>query len=907
MKKITYLLLLILSSFFAEAQTSVTVKGMVKDTTNLSVIGAAVKLSTTTDTILTSTNVDGSFVFNNIKSRAFTLTITGLGYQTFKKSYLINPNVNTQTIGAITLQNDSKMLNEVVINGTPEVTVKEDTLQYRADMYKLKENALAEDLLKKLPGVEVDKDGNVTAQGKAVTKIRINGKDFFGGDVKTATQQLPADVIKNVQVIDDYGDQANITGVKNGDADRILNFTIREDKNKGFLTRGVIGGGDSDRYQGSVFSASFNNDRQLALLANFNNVNANVFNLTNTGGGGRRRGNYNPDDRDGLTNVNSIGFNYRDSWGKKITAYGSYSFSNRDNTTNNKSLQQLLAEDATFKNNTFSDANSTSNGHRFDLNIEYKIDTLNYLKIAPKFSYSNNNGNNITNFDITTDNSSSTGTSKELTDYTRPNFGTEILYNHRFGAKARNLSFNADLNSNSTNQNQDYLYQAKNTLNGQIDDYQKQLIFGDNKSNNVELTATYQEPLTQTKNLEFNYTYGFARADNNRRVESTSVNGGSPTLDPTQSNDYRFDYITNRFGLNYRVNEKKYNYSLGFSAQPSVLTSNAGVPDRKETNLFPTARFSYKFSKTRELSFRYNGRSNQPDYSQLQPITDKSNKNLFVTGNPELGAEFTNDISLRYANFDFATSNVLFARISYSSTKNKIVTNTINSPNAADPSVLRENRYLNTDGYYNLNGFYAFSKPFQEKKYVLRFRGSAIYNNNISFVDNAKNTGKNIVLSQRVGMEINPVAWFEFTPEATYTYNKNDNTLNLRANSEVNSVGFNVDTKIYFLKTWIFGSALDKTYNSGYSSINSNPFIINSYLEKQFLKGKKASFKLQAFDILDQSTSLSYIATGSSTTLSESNRLSRYFMLSFTFNFSKFAGNSTMPENMDGGSRYRRH
>lgn len=904
MKKIIFLSFLVLCTYFAKAQNAVTVKGTVQDSTGLSVIGAAVKLKTATDSVLTSSNIDGSFVFNNIKSNEFTLTITGLGYQTYKKVFALKPNVTKETLSPIVLKNDNKLLNEVVINGTPDVTVKEDTLQYRADAYKLKENALAEDLLKKLPGVEVDKDGNVTAQGKAITKIRINGKDFFGGDVKTATQQLPADVIKNVQVIEDYGDQANITGVKEGDADKILNFTIREDKNKGFLTRGIVGGGDNERYQGSVFTAAFNNNRQLAVLANFNNTNANVFNLTNSGGGGRRGG-YNSGNRDGLTNVNAIGFNYRDNWGDKITAYGSYSFSNNQNTTNGSSLQQILAQEETFYNNSFNDANSVSNGHRFDFNFEYKIDTLNYLKIEPRFSYNNNNGNTFTDFEIKNAETTKKGSSNDLTDYTRPNYGLEMLYNHRFGAKARNLTFETELNTSSTNQNQNYLYQSSSTLNGQIDDYQKQLIFGDNKNNNVEFQVSYQEPLTKTKNLEFNYTYGFSRADNNRRVESTKTDGGTPIFDPLQSNQYQFDYITNRFGLNYRVNELKYNYSLGFSAQPSVLKSNAGVPDRNVTNLFPTARFSYKFSKTKELSFRYDGRSNQPDYSQLQPITDRSNKNFYVTGNPNLSPEFTSNIRLRYANFDFATSNVLFANISYSATQDKIVTNTINSPDPNDPSVLRENRYLNADGYYNLNAFYSFSKPFQEKKYVLRFRGSAIYNNNISFVDNEKNTGKNTIFSQRVGLQFTPGEWLEFTPEATYTYNKNNNTLNTRANTEVNSLGFNVDTKIYFLKTWIFGGKLDKTFNNGYSTISSNPLIIDSYIEKQFLKGKKASFKLQAFDVLNQSTSLSYVATGNTTTLSESNRLARYFMLSFTFNFSKFAGNSTMPEDIGGGYRRR--
>lgn len=910
MKKLILLFFLTTSFFSLKAQTNMQVSGVVKDTTNLTVIGASVQLATAKDTILTSTNIDGVFIFSNVKSAQFSITIKGLGYQTVKNNYNFSPSSTKESLAPFVLKNDAKMLNEVVVNGTPDVTVKEDTLQYRADAYKLKENALAEDLLKKLPGIEVDKDGNVTAQGKAITKIRINGKDFFGGDVKTATQQLPASVLRSVQVIDDYGDQANITGVKDGDPDKILNFTIREDKNKGYLARGIVGGGNESRYQASVFAASFNNTQQIALLANLNNTNANIFNLTSgsaSGGNSRRRGGGNTANSDGLTNVNSIGLNYKDEWSKKITTYGSYSFTNKDNATISSTLQQILAQNNTFNNNNFNTANTLSNNHRFNFNFEYKIDTLNYLKITPNVNFSNNDGDSFNVFDITTQRTTSKGTSSNLTNFSNPNYGAEILYNHRFGAKARNLSLNADFNSSSTSQDQNFLYQSTdNTITGQIESYQQQLIYGDNKNDNVNFRVSYQEPLSATKNLEFNYAYGFARADNDRRVENTNNELDAPVLDTDQSNQYLFDFITNRFGINYRVNEKKYNYSIGFSAQPTVLKSNTNVPDKSITNLFPSARFSYKFSKTKELSFRYDGRSNQPSYNQLQPITDQSNAQFWIKGNPDLLPEFINSVNLRFNNFDFASGNVLFTNLSYNSTKEKITTNTISFPVASDSTVLQENRFLNTDGFYTVNGFYAFSKPFQEKKYVLRFRGSAIYNNNVSFIDNVKNEGRNLILSQRVGLQINPVEWFEFTPEGTFTYNKNTNTKNTRADVEVNSLGYSFDTKIYFLKTWIFGANLDKTINSGFSTIGANPLIINSYLEKQFFKGKKASLKLQAFDILDESTSLSFAATGNTSTLSQSNRLSRYFMLSFTFNISKFAGNSTNIPDMGEERRYRR-
>lgn len=206
MKRILPLIIGILTSCSVFAQTSRDISGVVKDSTGTGIIAATVKYIAGKDTSLTRTDIDGNFIFKGVKSSTFLLTVTSLGYEGLNKRFLYRDGDTPIKIDPITLKAVNRMLNEVVISGTPAVTIKEDTVVYRASDYPLRENALAEDLLKKLPGVEVDKDGNVTAQGKSVTKVRINGKDFFGGDVKTATQQLPADILESAQIIDDYRD-----------------------------------------------------------------------------------------------------------------------------------------------------------------------------------------------------------------------------------------------------------------------------------------------------------------------------------------------------------------------------------------------------------------------------------------------------------------------------------------------------------------------------------------------------------------------------------------------------------------------------------------------------------------------------------------------------------------------------
>ncbi len=910
MKKVLLILLAISFNYTAFAQINREVSGVVRDSTGESVIAATIKLIIAKDTIFTRTDIDGAFTFKAVKSSTFLLTISNLGYQTLNKRYLYNDDSSPLKLDPITLKSQNRLLNEVVISGIPAVTIKEDTVEYRASDYKLRENALAEDLLKKLPGVEVDKDGNVTAHGKSVTKIRVNGKDFFGGDVKTATQQLPADLIDKIQIVDDYGDQANITGIKNGDPDKVLNIQIRPDKNKGYFARGSLGAGDKERYQASLTANTYNNAEQISFIGNLNNTNSSVFNANgnggntgggqriqiNTGGGGRNQsGNSNGNNSDGLTNVGSIGFNYRNDWGKKVVSYGTYNFSNRDNNVASSSLEQNNSLNKTDNSIT----NTLNNNHRLNWNIEYRPDTLNYIKFSPSFSYSKTDANGISNYrqlidsQLSSDGSLSSDNRSEI-----PNIGSNILLNHRFSKRGRNISLNLSLNNSKNSQNNDALNQYTNYSNQNSNDiYQNQQIDIINRNISTGATLSYKEPLSKTANLEFNYAYNYTKYKNERETFDIDQQGIS-TQNSTLSNNYDYSFTTNRIGLNYKVTEKRYNYSLGASVQPTILDGNSVISSISNSyhiigfNFIPVARFAYNFSKTRSFNIGYFGRSNEPSYSQLQPIPDLSNPQYPVYGNPDLQAEFNHTINLRYNSFDFNTGDVLFTNISASVVENKIVSNIISK---MDPNLglVQENRFLNTNGYYALNGFYTFSKPFAEKKYVVSLTGSANYNNNISFNNNLKNTGRNTVLSQGLNVQLNPNKSFELNPGINYSYNINSNDLVTNANTEVSAWKYNFNSKVYFLKTWLIGADLNKTINNGYSSsLAIDPLILNTYLEKQFFKNKTGTLRLQAYDLFNQNTSVTNTvnATTASTIQSQSNKLSRYFLLSFTLRLQKFSG-----------------
>jgi hypothetical protein len=924
MKQILSFLLLSFISLTAFSQSNYEVSGTVRDSSGLSIIAATVKLRSAKDSLFTRTNADGGFSFKGVKSGQFTLSITSLGFQSTLRKYMYNEGEGNLALGVINLKNSSKQLNEVVISGTPTVTVKEDTLEFRAADYKLKEDAQVEDLLRKLPGVEVDKDGNVKAQGKAVTRVRVNGKDFFGGDVKTATQQLPANLIDKVQLIDDYGDQANFTGVKEGDPEKILNIQIRPDKNNGYFTQGRIGQGNEGRYQGNISANMFNKTQQISVQGNLNNTNTSLFNFNGGGGGARIQlggggggggavrmmvGGGGNNGGDGLTRVASVGLNYRDEWSKKLTSYGNYSYANRNNEVLRTTQQQNINASGFLLNNQNSTNNTSTINHRFNWNLEYKIDSVNYLKVTPYFNLGQSSGTSANTFAFLQDGTSliSNGNNGGISSSETPNFGADVLFNHRFGKRGRTASVNLSLSKNNTTQENDAINQTT-PVGVPIAVYQRQVVSNNNTNTTTRSGISYIEPLSRTESLEFNWNFSLADYHNGRTTLGTNTPGGVLATIASQSNDYSYSFMTNRLGMNYRVTQKKYNYSLGLGVQPSLLSgtsiSNQTSYRRTALNIIPVLRYSYNFSKTREFNASYNGRNNEPSFNQLQPVTDVSNPQFPVVGNPNLKAEFNHNINIRYNNFNFEKGDVWFTNFSVTLTENKIVSNSVFLPGNRI-----ETRYLNTNGFYSVNGFYNWSKPFAERKYTLSINGFANYSNNINFVDDQKNIGKNLIFSQGASFQLNPAQWIELNPGVNYTANKNTYSISSQQNTKVSTWNFTFNGKAYIQKTWILGVDFTKALNKGYTSgFAVNPFIMNTYLEKQFLKNKAASLRFQIFDVYNENTSISRSVTANSINDTRSNRLARYAMLTFSLKLQKFNGQQ-MPNmgmqmpGMGGGMR----
>ena len=928
--KLLYLFLafVLILSVKSYAQTGRDVHGTVIDSTKQSLPGSTVKLLTGKDSISTIADAKGAFLFPGVKVTQFTLVVQSIGYDPIKRHITLDKTNNPVFLRPIILKPSNIMLGGVTIHDVLPVKIKEDTVEFNAAAYPVRDGAPIEDVIKKVPGADVDAQGNITFQGKSVTKVRVNGKDFFGGDLKTATQNLPANAVQNVQFLNDYGDQANLTGIKTGEPQTVLNINILPSRNHGIFGQVSGGGGedaipqvdgtkDQGRYLGQFNLFDFNGNQQIAVLANLNNTNTSLFNFGGPGGGGGggRGGPGGPPGgntaTNGITTARSIGFNYRDTWSKYVTVYGSYSFSDNDVYTTSSTIQQnisLLRPSTTTQNSV---ENDNKINHRFTFNLEYKPDTINYLKVTPSFAFSGVHTTQSTMNEYDTITVAQKYNENLISRSSAPNYGINALYNHRFNGHGRNFSVNIGVGRSTSDQYQNpvYIY-AKGIPNAPLD----QLITTNSNTDTLGAYFSYIEPIAKHSYIELNYNYKNSYTTALKETDTLAANGDINQY-ALLSNNYNFTFITNRFGLNYRFVEKKYNYVLGVTAQPSELTGSAVniAPTNINTfNFSPNAHFVYNLSRTQSFSANYSGSSVMPSYTELQPVTDFSNALYPVVGNPNLKPQYNNTFSLRYNDFNFTSGNVFFSNFAFTQADNYITSNSVYYPANYTPNSKLSNTiattYSNADGYYSTQAFFVFNKPWDKRKYNLFMVGNISYSNNISYITDVapatftetteKNIAKTLTAAPSLRFRLDITDVIDAQASATYTINSSQNSIPQQGvQDNFRSTALGLSGKNYFFKDWTYSYDYTKTYYYGYVGA-TNPNVFNTYVERRFLKGNMATLRFAVQDVFNQNTGFSSSQSGTMISQSNYNRLGRFYLLSFTYRFQKLAGK--MPERGPG-------
>ena len=873
------------------------VHGTVQDTAGVSLSGVNVRLVSALDTLLISTNNEGQFTFDKVQSAEFRLTFSLLGYQLQDFLFKVNPLQLENQIISIVLKPQRNILKEVVVFAVP-IVIKGDTIQYNAAAYKVGKEALLEELLKKLPGVDVDRAGRVKAQGSLVTRLKVNGKDFFGGDVLTASRNLPADIVENVQVIDDYGDQSNFTGIKGALPEKVINISIKENRNQGMFGQLTTGIGTDYRYLGSASVNSFNNDRQFSALGSINNTNSSLFSFGDVSGAGGREssaselGNMIELD-DGINRTNSVGVNFRNSISPQLTTYGGYIYTDRKNITESSTNLTSNYPNNSIVRDEDGETEVQNQKHKLTWNLESNINSRTYFKISPTLSYLSSEGI-LTSRSVTKSRTLTTNRLMSSTDgLSSPTGEIDLLFNHRFRKAGRrfSLSVKGDILGNEKdnvikeyNHNIDSSYMPPKSLNEQL----TQNLNNSQSARNAFVNISYIEPINAKSFLELNYEHTYSWNKNVRETFNTGDFSSDELLVDSTTMKYDYQFQSDQIGFSYQYNDSQNSFNIGFGVQPTNLVgytlTQEIATNKSYVNFVPSARFSFKINKFSNFSISYRGKNRQPDFSQIQPIRDLSNSQNIIIGNRELNSEFVNNISLQYRDFNYKSGNSFFGNLSFQNIKNKIVANRVSIPN----STRQETSFLNTSGYFDANAYYLYSISLIEQVFNINISGSGNYNNNISFTNFLKNSGRYLVYTQGLQVSYMKEDWLDLDLKGSFTMNQARNSIASIANNSASTWVFGLGGKTY-LQKWSLSFDLSKRINNSFSDfINTNPTLLNVYLERTFLKNNRGAFRIQGYDLFNENTGVFQDVSGIDILETRNNRLGRYFLVSLNFRLQKF-------------------
>lgn len=906
MKKL--LLLTFLMIGHASFAQKFTLKGRVLDNTDAALPSATVLLLQPKDSSLVSfgaTDTQGVFELKNVSSAEYLFKISFLGFDTYFKKIAPPTGSDMVDLGTIKLKPASNELKEVLVEGEKSpVVIKKDTIEYNAGSFKTQPNAAAEELLKKLPGVEMDAEGNFTVKGEKVQRVTVDGKEFFGKDPKMATKNLPADAIDKVQVFDKKSDQAMFSGIDDGKREKTINLQLKEEKRNSAFGNVMAGVGTNERYQAKGSLNRFSKGKQLSFLGMANNVNSQGFGFDEymnfSGGGATQMGGgrimittnntngvpLNFGGRmNGMMDTQAAGLNFNNQFTKKTEANGSYFFNNLDQNISRDVTRETFSPRGSFLSDENTHQETSNLNHRGNFSLDQKIDSLNSLKLTANFGYTETVQNERGQSQTFSPEGllQNKGIRNAIATGNVFNLNSNLLYRHRFGKPGRYFSANTQfsLNQNDSKGQLD----AVNEFLNRPSNILKQESEQDNNAQTYGLTLSYTEPLGNRMYLETNYSF---RQDLNQ-VDREVFDLGSEQreLNMALSNKYNSDFLYHKAGLNYKVNREKYNLTVGSSLQQSRLEGEMLLLDtdvkRSFQNVLPTAQFNYDFANNRRMNFNYETNVQEPTIRQLQPIVDNSNPlNLYV-GNENLRPAYMHNWRLNYSSFDAGTLMSFFGMITVNYT-----TNAITNAQSFDENFVRTTQPVNVDDNTMVSAFGNFSFPI--KKYNSRFtlgtnlreQHTVNVQNDVENDINIRSATGNIRYSYRLKED------FEFSLRADLTAQRTKYEQAEISNQLFFNKTYAGEVNYRFLKTFNFNTTFDYlVYNNPDSDFNQSIPLWNMSISKQFLKNNTGELKLAAINLLDRSMGVNQTANSLYVERETLNSLGQYFMLSFTYTINK--------------------
>ena len=938
--KAFFSLLLIFLTAGIYAQT-VTLKGKVADASDKSVLnGATVKLTSQRDSAFLKQTVSdnkGIFQFTGLTPGAYVVTVSNSGYEKVQQKINLFAS-NKDAIPFALAKVATELQGVTVVSKAPPVKQKGDTSEFSANQFKVNPDATAEDLVKKLPGITVARDGTVTAMGEQVRKVTVDGRDFFGDDATAALKNLPADVIDKIQVFDKLSDQAQLTGFDDGNSIKTVNIVTKGGIRNGQFGRIYAGAGTDSRYTGGGNVSFFKGNRRISLIGNFNNINQQNFGsqdllgVTSSGGGMRGGGggmrggggggmtdNFNVGQASGISKTSAAGINFSNQYGTKLTVSGSYFFNNSKNTNEN------LTNTETFFNpkNQFSlqksNSASTNNNHRLNMRLEYKIDSANSIFIIPNLSFQNNKSTSISsaqNFYGLND-SISTSNSTSESDRNGYNLRNTIMYRHAFAKRGRtfSISLNTGWNKNDGETTTNATYKFYNNGVG-TDSLQNRFSINNTNGSSYSANFAYTEPIGKSGQLQIDYTPSIQK--NKADQQTFNYDGAKYSVfDTTLSNLFDNTITTHNAGINYRLGRSRdEQLSFGLNFQQSKLESQRIYPtttsvNQTFANVLPNLMYRKKIGMYSNIRVFYRASVNFPSVTQLQDVVNLSNPLRVSSGNPDLKQSYTHFLTGRYSYTNSKTSNAFFANImlqtaadyissgTYVATKDSVIQKGI---------VLKRGSQLtkpvNLDGYKSLRTFLTYSVPLKFIKTNINLNAGFSYSklpgfiNNINTITNSYTYNTGVVFASNVSEFVD----FNVSYSANFSNSNTTNTSNSSTKyvNQVAGLQLNLlNKKGWFLQNDVSGN----TYSGLSSGFNQSFWLWNAALGKKILKKQAGELKLSVFDLLKQNQSLVRTVTGTYIEDAQTQVLQQYFMLTFTYKLKNFGTGSAR---QNGGGQFNR-
>lgn len=913
--------ILLIASFAVISQLAFaqkfSIKGQVVDTLSGALPMATVMLMNPKDSSLVNfgvTSSTGNFELKNISKGAYQLKITFIGLAPYAKN--LSPSDFTTPVmdmGQLKMKPVSSQLDELVIHGDKApITFKRDTIEYNASSFKTKPNANVEDMLKKMPGIEVQSDGSIKAQGETVQRVTVDGREFFGRDPKLATRNLPADAIDKVQVFDKKSDQAAFTGIDDGQREKTINLALKESKRNGAFGNFMAGVGTKDRWTGKASVNKFGKGQQLSFLGMGNNINEQGFSLDDYmnfsggsqqmmggGGGGGVRIQIGGDNSSGVPmnfggrqngiNTNYAGgINFNKDLSKKTKLTSSYFF-NRLNQNVIQDLNRInyLPNDSTYNFNQHSDQYSTSDNHRVNLALDHQIDSTNSIRVTTAATYTTQDLRyQTTGRTMLTDNTLANESSSTTTSSSENfNLNSAVLYRHRFAKKGRTFSTNLTFGLTSSDgegtlgsSNTYYTGSEKNKIIDQINTT-------NNGTQTFGATVTYTEPLGNRKYLEFNYAFRTNRNQVDKEVYN--IRNGQQVFNDTLSNKYNSVYLYNRPGVNFKLNRTKYSVTVGAGYQMTDLDGNLLLKDttinRSFSNLLPAVHFNYDFTSVKHFRFDYETSMSEPGITQLQPVVDNSDPLNLSEGNPNLKPGYAHRISTNYTQFDPGRFIGFFAFVNATYTNNPIT----NSQTVDPATFIRTTRPVNVANSFNTSG--NFSLGFPVKKWNGRFNigPTTSYTRSINLINEEENISKSITSGGNVRYDYTLKEILIVGLSANISQQKTSYSLNTQDQRFINET-YSADANVSFLKNYSFNASFDYyKYTSKTTDFQQAIPMLNLSLSRFVFKAKSGEIKLAVVNALDKSMSVSQTANSNYLQQTTTNNLGRYVMASFTYSLNK--------------------